>query len=92
MLAEEVMMPVQIGIKARRFAFRGHFPDESGPGQNAQIVIYRGAGSTRIVAIHREENLVCGGVNRTARQKLQNGVALGGWPQRGAAKRLIEFC
>ncbi len=66
LIANKMMMAVEVGVEARGLAFSGRLADQAGTGQIAQDVVYRGAGNTRIAAGQGFEDFIGGGVDRFA--------------------------
>ena len=90
LIANKMMMTVEVGVEARGLPFCGHLADQAGAGQVAQNVVDRSAGHARIAAGQRFKDFIGGGVDGFANQVFEHVAALGRTAQSGALKVLIE--
>jgi hypothetical protein len=89
--ADEVVMLVEIRIKARCFAFACELTHQAGLGERAKIVIYGGAGGARIAMVDGAEDLLGSSVNRVTDEEVEYGVALCCGAQSGGLKGGCEL-
>ena len=90
-LADKMMVTVQVGVEAGGLTIRHHLAHQAGFGQGAQVIVDSGAGSPRIVPVHRAKDFNRGGMDGSLRQELQHGIALRRGAQGSVLECLVEF-
>ena len=91
LVANKMMMTVEVGIEARGLPFSGCLADQAGAGQVAQDVIDGSAGYARVTAGQGFKDLIGGRVNGLTHQVFEHVAALRRRAQAGALKVLIEI-
>ncbi len=76
LIANEVMVVVQVSVVTGRLALRACFPDQPGLRQRAEVVVNRSARGAGIVAVHGGEDLVGRGVHIVFGEIRQHRIAL----------------
>ena len=91
LLADEVMMAMEVGVEPGRFPFRKDLAHQAGFRQRSQAVVDRRPGSLGIAPVDGSEDLVRGCMHGASFEELQDRIPLRGRTHRGGSKGLLDL-
>jgi hypothetical protein len=90
-IANEMMMPVDVGVETRGFGVNGDFSHKARGLKRMQIVVNGSAGCAGIARIHGSVDFLSGSVHRVPHQMFHDEESLGGAAKSVGAQGQLNF-